>query len=124
MAHFAKLGPDNEVLSIVVVNNEDMTDEDGNEVEQKGIDLLSEVTGYSKWIQTSYNHTFRVKQATEGDVYNESLDCFHAIESPFPSWSFSDSTCKWEASVPYPDDGKDYEWMELTKQWVKAPLVD
>ena len=45
MAHFAKLGSGNIVESVIVVNNEVITDNDGNEQEQLGIDFLNNLYG-------------------------------------------------------------------------------
>ena len=40
MAHFAKLGLNNEVIGVHVVDNVNLLDADGNEQEQIGIDYL------------------------------------------------------------------------------------
>ena len=44
MAHYAKLGLNSKVISVLVVDNDDITDENGNEVEQLGIDYLTKGT--------------------------------------------------------------------------------
>jgi hypothetical protein len=36
---------------------------------------------------------------------------------PYPSWIINPQTCLWEAPIPYPEDGKYYEWDEQTKSW-------
>ena len=41
--------------------------------------------------------------------------------TPFTSWTLNEETCLWEAPVPYPDDGKTYDWNEETLAW---DLVD
>ena len=33
------------------------------------------------------------------------------------SWTFNPTLCAYEAPVPYPQDGLDYEWNEDTKAW-------
>ena len=33
------------------------------------------------------------------------------------SWSFNETTCRYEAPVAYPSDGKDYYWDESTTSW-------
>jgi len=40
MAHFAKLDENNIVLEVLVVNNEDIVDDQGEESEQKGVDFF------------------------------------------------------------------------------------
>ena len=58
MAHFAKIDRVGTVVDVVVVDDAVLKDEDGNEVEQKGIDFLTELFGGAPqwdWKQTSYN---------------------------------------------------------------------
>lgn len=77
MAHFAQLDENNIVTGVLVVNNEKLIDESGNESEQKGIDFLKGLFGQdTKWVQTSYNGNFRGKYAGIGDWYDEENDKF------------------------------------------------
>ena len=56
MAHFAEIDKDNKVIRVIVVNNEVITDEDGQEQEQLGIDFCKSLYGEeTAWVQTSYN---------------------------------------------------------------------
>ncbi|MCS5589014.1 MAG: hypothetical protein NZ824_03490 [Candidatus Thioglobus sp.] len=119
MAHFAKIGLGYEVLRVIVVDNENILDAEGNESEQVGIDYITKITGYPFWKQSSYNDNFRGKHASRGFLYNPELDCFHEKEPPYESWSFSEETLRYEAPTPKPDDGKEYEWVELTQKWVE-----
>ena len=76
MAHFAKLD-DNNITQVIVVNNEVITDENGIEQEQLGIDFCKSLYGEdTNWIQTSYNANFRGKFAGIGDTYDEVHDVF------------------------------------------------
>ena len=130
MAHFAKLGLNSEVIGVYVVDNENLLDADGNEQEQIGIDYLLGVHGGGTWVQTSYNtyggeHSsggtpLRKNYAVIGYTYDESLGAFIQPQ-PFTSWTLNEETCLWEAPVPYPDDGKTYDWNEETLAW---DLVD
>jgi hypothetical protein len=75
MAHFAELNENNVVTRVIVVNNNELLDENGNESEQKGINFC--VAHYSgTWIQTSYNGNFRVNFAGIGYIYNPVTDEF------------------------------------------------
>lgn len=77
MAHFAQLDENNIVTGVLVVNNEKIVDENGNESEQKGIDFLKSLLGQdTRWVQTSYNGNFRSKYAAIGDKYDETNDIF------------------------------------------------
>ena len=121
MAHFAKLGVGNKVLTVVVVHNDVAT------TEQAGVDFLNKTYGTNDmWKQTSYNTyggvhryggtPFRKNYAGIGFKYNESLDAFIPPQD-FPSWILNEETCLWEAPVPKPDDGQKYDWNESTQQW-------
>ena len=120
MAHFARLDKDNKVIKVHVLNNAVITDEDGNEQEQLGIDFLSNLHGGEWWKQTSYNNNFRKNYAGVGFTYDETRDAFYTPK-PYPSWTLTEDTCEWDAPVTYPDDGKFYEWNEDTTAWDEVP---
>jgi hypothetical protein len=75
MAHFAQLDDNNKVTQVVVLANEFITDESGNEVEALGVGFLSGLIG-GTWKQTSYHANFRGKYAGIGDTYDAELDEF------------------------------------------------
>lgn len=114
MAHFAELDENNTVLRVIVVNNSDCLDENGNESEAVGIQFCQNLLG-GNWVQTSYNGNFRRRYAGIGYVYNSSIDAF-VPQQPFPSWTL-DANADWQAPVPKPDDGKLYNWNEETQAW-------
>jgi hypothetical protein len=117
MAHFARLNETNKVISVEVVVNDVITDSDGDEQEQIGIDFLTQHNGGVGWYkQTSYNGTFRKNFAGVGYTYDTTRDAFIAPQ-PFPSWTLNEDTCQYEAPVPYPTDGKNYTWNESTTNW-------
>lgn len=41
---------------------------------------------------------------------------------PYPSWTFNEQTCHWEAPIPYPNDENIYVWNESTLSYV--PFVN
>ena len=128
MAHFAKLGEGNIVLTVNVVDNNEAP------TEQAGIDFLNNLFKTNdNWKQTSYNTrggvhydpisktpdgglALRKNYAGVGYIYDKGRDAF-MLPQPFPSWTLNEDTCWWEAPVPYPDDGKDYKWNEETTSW-------
>ena len=120
MAHFAKLDRENIVLEVHVVHNNELLDEDGNEVEQRGINFLVDWCNgtHSNWKQTSYNGSFRKNYAGIGYMYDELRDAF-IPPKPYPSWILDDDTCRWTSPVPYPSDGKSYSWHEETATWIE-----
>lgn len=80
MAHFAKL-ENNVVTQIIVVNNEVITDSNGVEQEQLGIDFCKSLYGQdTEWKQTSYNGNFRGAYAGAGMIYDPVQDVFYTPE--------------------------------------------
>jgi hypothetical protein len=75
MAHFAQLDGSNKVVNVIVVANEDILDETGNESEAVGIAFCKNLFGQN-WVQTSYNNNFRGKYAGIGDIYDSEEDVF------------------------------------------------
>ena len=119
MAHFAALDENNLVTRVLVVDNED-TAENGEEDEELGIKFLQNLFG-GTWKQTSYNGNFRKNYAGKGFTYDQSRDAF-IPKKTYPSWLLDEDTCRWEAPVPCPDDDKVYVWDEVTTNWVDARL--
>ena len=126
MATFAKIGAGNIVEQVVSVHNNVITDNDGNEQEQLGVDFLNNLYGSADvWKQTSYNTKsgvhilggtpFRKNHASKGMSYDESRDAF-IPSKPFASWVLNEDTCQWEAPVSRPFD-KPYTWNEENQSW-------
>ena len=114
MAHFAQL-ENNIVKQVIVVANQDILDENGQESEQKGIDFCSNLLG-GTWKQTSYNGNIRKNYAGVGYTYDEGRDAFIAPK-PFASWLLDETTAQWKSPVDYPTDDKKYTWDENTTSW-------
>ena len=121
MAHFARLGAGNIVLTVTVVSNDVAT------TEQAGVDFLNNLYNTRDvWKQTSYNTKggehklggtpFRKNYAGVGYTYDQTKDAF-IPPKPYPSWILNETTCLWEAPVVKPDDGQRYLWNEETQQW-------
>lgn len=137
MATFAKLNNSNVVTQVISVNNNELL-KDGIESEEKGIQFCKSVYGEdSIWKQTSYNtkngkylnndntlaidqsKSFRKNHARIGYIYDEERDAF-IPPKPFNSWIFNESTCNWDAPIPYPvGQGPDYIWNEENLNWEK-----
>ena len=120
MAHFAHLNETNQVIRVSVVNNDVITDSDGNEQEQLGVDFLTQLNSGLGWYkQTSYNGSFRKNYAGVGFTYDSTRDAFIPPQ-PFNSWTLNEDTCIYEAPVPYPTDDLMYSWDEDTTSWVET----
>ena len=118
MAHFAELNSSNEVLRVIVVSNDDVNANGGDQhadAETFVTTIIPHSTGGVAWKQCSYNHNFRKQYAGKGYTYNPSKDKFIA-DKPYPSWTL-DSNDDWQAPVNKPNDGKRYNWNETDRQW-------
>lgn len=119
MAHFAKLDDQGVVVEINVVNNDTLNNLPFPGSEPVGTAFLTDWSGgYTNWKQTSYNANFRKNYAGIGYTYDANLDAF-IPPKPYPSWLLNTNTCQWQPPVPYPTDGKIYQWNEETQQWVE-----
>lgn len=119
MAHFAQLDDLNVVLQVIVISNNELL-ENGVESEEKGIAFCQSLYGPATyWKQTSYNGNFRKHYAGVGYTYDFDLDAF-LPPKPYPSWVLNEQTYLWEAPVPYPDDGKSYQWDESQQNWIEG----
>ena len=116
MASFAKIGLNNKVIEVQSVHNNELLDSNGVEQEVNGIDFLTKLTGWSIWVQTSYNNNFRKNHAGIGYTYDEDRDAF-IPPKPFNSWILNETTCLWEAPVVKPDDDNRYNWNETNQNW-------
>lgn len=127
MAHYAFINDNNIVTQVIVGRDED--------------DLAEGVTSWEEYygarhgqtcLRTSYNtrageHSeggtpFRGNYAGIGYTYNEALDAFIPPQ-PYPSWTLDESTYRWNAPTPYPEDGEAYVWNENQKVW-EAVVTD
>jgi hypothetical protein len=127
MAHYAQLDSDNVVVNVFVGRDEN--------------DLAEGVTDWETYYatpgftvkRTSYNtygsvhYTDGVKSADQrkafrfngsgiGYTYDPERDAFIAPQ-PYNKWILNESTCRWEAPVPYPSDGLDYVWNDNKGVW-------
>ena len=118
MAHFAELNSSNEVLRVIVVSNEDVDANGGDQhadAETFVTTIVPHSTGGVAWKQCSYNNNFRKQYVGSGYTYDSSKDIFIAGK-PYDSWTLNSSS-DWEAPVNKPDDGKRYNWNETDTQW-------
>jgi hypothetical protein len=115
LAHFAQL-ENNIVKQVIVVSNQDILNEQGQESEDLGINFCFNLLG-GTWKQTSYNGNIRKNYAGIGYTYDESRDAFIAPK-PYNSWLLDEDTCQWKAPIPYPNDEQRYKWNETILNWV------
>jgi len=116
MAHFARIGQNNVVTEVLVVNNGVIQNASGDEDETLGVAFLFDLTGHPNWVQTSYNGNFRGCYAGIGFSYDPVRDVFIPPQ-PYPSWVLDTATCQWIAPVAMPTQGA-WRWDEPSVSWV------
>ena len=110
MAHFAKLGANGKVISVLTLDNKDMLNADGVEDERVGQEYLQLHNNWpaEMWIQTSYNTIanthrlggtpFRGNYAGIGYEWDEDNQIFWT-KKPFPSWVKDTTTAQWKSPI-------------------------
>jgi len=102
MAYFAKLGTGNIVEQVISINNAVITDSNGVEQEQLGVDFINKLYNTRDvWKQTSYNNNIRKNYAGVGYTYDQTRDAF-IPPKPFNSWILNENTCLWNAPFAIP----------------------
>ena len=121
MAYFAKLGTGNIVEKVISINNSVITDSNGVEQEQLGIDFINKLYNTNDvWKQTSYNNNIRKNYAGIGYTYDSQRDAF-IPSKPYNSWLLNEDTCLWNAPVAKPttelEENQYYSWNEDIINW-------
>ena len=125
MAHFAELNSSNEVLRVVVISNDDVAANGGDQSSQAETfvsNLVPHSTDGTSWKQTSYNNNFRKQYAGIGFTYDSSKDKF-IIPKPFTSWQLN-SNDDWIAPITYPNVNEissnplSITWDEDNQKWL------
>lgn len=119
MAHFAKIGEDNIVTQVLVINDSDV-EANGGQKSTQAEQWVSNNFGGGTWKQTSYNtkqgryyipntnnldedqtKAFRKNHPGVGSVYHSNIDIF-SPPKPYPSWILNEDAGVWEPPVDYP----------------------
>jgi hypothetical protein len=108
MAHFAEVNTDKIVQRVIVVDNNDCRDTEGNESEAVGAAFCNTLLN-GIWKQTSYNGNIRKNYAGIGYTYDEVRDAFIPPMPPnvIPAidddgntkevtWILNEDTCNWD----------------------------
>ena len=119
MATFAELDDNNVVINVLAMDNDQLIDENGNESEEIGLSILSNIFGSNKkFVQTSISGKIRKRLACIGMIYNKEIDAF-INEQPYPSWTLDVNTATWIPPIPKPGEPYvyDHTWNEENKSW-------
>lgn len=103
MKHWAKLNQNRIVVDVITADDEFIgSGKAGNPF---------------NFVETSKTGEFRKNFAGIGYTYDLYRNAF-IPPKPYNSWVLDEVSCRWEAPVPYPEDGKQYYWDETTLSWV------
>jgi hypothetical protein len=121
MAYFAKLGTGNIIEQVISINNSVITDVNGIEQEQLGVDFINKLYNTNDvWKQTSYNNNIRKNYAGISYQYDSQRDAFISPK-PYNSWILNEDTCLWESPVAMPttelEENQYYSWNESIINW-------
>tara|TARA_R100000687_G_scaffold79702_1_gene74235 strand:+ start:298 stop:753 length:456 start_codon:yes stop_codon:yes gene_type:complete len=145
MAHFAKLGINGKIISVLTLNNSDMLNGDGVEDESVGQQYLERHNNWPAplWIQTSYNthggkhydnktgelstdpsKALRGNYASIGFEWDEDNQIFWPPK-PYPSFVKNTERASWDSPLGDPPDltaeqaevKSYYEWNEPNQSW-------
>ena len=84
MAHFALVDETNTVQEVIVVDNQNILDENGQESETIGATYCANIKP-GRWVQCSYNANFRGIYPGVGSLYIEDADVF--LPAPSKPWN-------------------------------------
>ena len=131
MAHFAKLDANNIVTQVIVVDNDEVKDGNGDEVESIGVAFCQKIFGAdTTWKQTSYNNNFRGNYAGIGATYMTNVQTLGVASTdifignqPYASWGIGKTTADWISPLPQPGltttqiaNNQYYKWNETAHQ--------
>jgi hypothetical protein len=130
MASFAQLDENNKIINVIKISNDETIDNEGNEVEDLGIQRCRQIVGdeNSKWIQTFFGDTETTRKGNPARIngyYDESLDAF-LPEKFYQSWVVDEENLSWKAPVPMPTNASEsqfYRWNENIVNWELYPPV-
>jgi hypothetical protein len=124
MANFAEINDNNVVLRVIVIDNNDVIANGGDQSigAEEFVKRLVPFTSGVRWVQTSIDGSFRKQYADIGYTFNSTKNKFIAPQ-PYSSWSL-DSNDDWQAPVAYPTilffDNIKYliTWDEANLRWI------
>ena len=127
MATFAKLADDGKTVINILAFDKAKTTKNNQINEEVGQGYLYRTHGWPaelwKISEIDRDVAYRKNSASIGDTYDSARDAFIAPQ-PYPSWILNETTCKWEAPIPRPDDDKVYDWDEENQAWVAFVAQD
>jgi len=95
MAHFARIDDEGNVLDVVPVDNDVLDNIEYPDADDIGNKFLNSCGFFGKWVQTSYNSSFRKNYAVIGGKYDKDKDAFYNPEKPHKDCIWDENAMKW-----------------------------
>lgn len=73
-----------------------------------------------EWFDGVVKDVHHVRPMTDAEKSAKQNAAKAVWSNRYPSWTFNEDTCWFDPPVPYPDDGKPYQWNEETQSWVET----
>jgi hypothetical protein len=124
MAHFAELTVDAVVLRVVALDNSVMENEQGQRVEQLGIDFLQSLYGNNTiWKQTSYNTLAGIHYDPNTDIPSEDQSLAFRKNYAGIDWTYDSTRNAFINPKPVvpPEDEQYVYFDEFACLWYYAP---
>lgn len=123
MAHYTLINKNNIVVQVITGVDENDTSnlpdefESWEEFYSDQHNMTCKRTSYNTRQNQHINGgtAFRGNFAGIGFFYDEDNDVFYA-EKPYPNFILDEDSWSWIPPIPYPDDGKIYQWNEYLYQ--------
>ena len=126
MAHYAFLDENNIVIEVITGKNENEGDINWETHYGNFRNQTCKRTSYNtrggvyytsdNAVAEDQSKAFRKNYASIGYSYDADKDAF-IPEKPYDSWILNNTSCRWEAPVDYPDNGKRHIWNETNTTW-------
>ena len=116
MAHYAFLDENYIVTEVIVGKDESNYDWEQHYGQFRG--QLCKRTSYNTHggVHNGGGTPFRKNYAGIGYSYDPQRDAF-VPPKPFASWVLDEQSCLWQAPIPVPTDGQQYNWNEEQQAW-------
>jgi len=131
MAHFAEINSNGEVIRIIVIDDNDVTNNGGNN-STEAVNFVTNLIGLksinNKWVQSFEDGSFNQRPAEIGGTYDSNKNVF-INKKPYDSWTLDENN-NWKAPVNYTSLQynsqfvQNIKWDESNQKWLSISLND
>ena len=129
MANFAEIDSNGEVIRIIVIDDNDVINNGGNN-SIEAVNFVTNLIGLksvnNRWIQSFKDGSFNQRPAEIGGTYDSNKNVFIS-KKPYDSWTL-DVNNIWKAPIDYPSSQynsqfvQKIQWDETNQKWLSISL--